>query len=110
MNCVTSSVIAGDEIVGAGRQIFVPEAWQRAEQERDNRLRIVRFRRESRFHCRIGRGRSRRDRLDRGRCDARAANGSRRFRSPLRLSRLANTWPMHEMRLTTAEPVTSVGR
>jgi len=35
--------IAGNEIAGAGRYIFVPEAWQRAERERTGRLSIVKI-------------------------------------------------------------------
>jgi len=34
--------IAGDEIVGAGRYVFIPEDWQRAERERASKLSIVR--------------------------------------------------------------------
>ncbi len=36
-------VVAGDEIAGYGRYVDVPEAWQRAERERDSRLLIVRM-------------------------------------------------------------------
>jgi hypothetical protein len=35
--------IAGNEIAAAGRYIFVPEAWQRAERERAGRLSIVKI-------------------------------------------------------------------
>ena len=35
--------IAGDEITGSGRYVFVPEDWQRAERERAARLNIVRM-------------------------------------------------------------------
>jgi hypothetical protein len=101
-------VIAGDEIVGAGRQIFVPEAWQRAEQERDNRLRIVKISSGIAFFIAglaavvlgvIG--------WTQGRCDARATKWVAAFSFAVALVTLANTWPMHEMQLTTAEPVTS---
>jgi hypothetical protein len=33
--------IAGDEVVGAGRYVFVPEAWQRAETDRAGRLSVA---------------------------------------------------------------------
>ncbi len=36
-------VVAGDEIAGYGRYVDVPEAWQRAERERDSRFLIVRM-------------------------------------------------------------------
>ena len=35
--------IAGDEVASAGRYIFVPEDWQRAERERAGRLRIAKM-------------------------------------------------------------------
>ncbi|HEV2976147.1 MAG TPA: CPBP family intramembrane glutamic endopeptidase [Casimicrobiaceae bacterium] len=35
--------LAGDEVVGWGRYIFVPEAWNRAERDRASRLGIVRI-------------------------------------------------------------------
>ncbi len=35
--------IAGDEVVGAGRYVHVPETWLRAERERDGRLTLLRF-------------------------------------------------------------------
>src|SRR5215472_11158283 len=35
--------IAGDEVAGAGRYIFVPEDWQRAERERASRLSIAKI-------------------------------------------------------------------
>jgi hypothetical protein len=38
-----SVTLAGDEIVGAGRFVHVPEAWLRAERERSGRLQIVKI-------------------------------------------------------------------
>ena len=35
--------IAGDEIVGAGRFVHVPESWQRAERERSGRMQIAKM-------------------------------------------------------------------
>ena len=35
--------IAGDELAGSGRYVFVPEAWQRSERERTGRLNIVKI-------------------------------------------------------------------
>ena len=35
--------VAGDEVVAAGRSIFVPETWLRAETERDHRLQVVKL-------------------------------------------------------------------
>jgi Type II CAAX prenyl endopeptidase Rce1-like len=35
--------LAGDEPTFAGRTVFVPEAWQRAETERDNQLQVVKL-------------------------------------------------------------------
>jgi len=37
------ALIAGNEIAGSGRTIFVPEDWQRAERERASRLSIVKI-------------------------------------------------------------------
>ena len=34
--------LAGDEVVSAGRSLFVPEAWQRSESERDGRRELIR--------------------------------------------------------------------
>jgi hypothetical protein len=36
-------VVAGDEVVSAGHAVFVPEAWERAQVERDERLQGVRL-------------------------------------------------------------------
>jgi hypothetical protein len=36
-------MLTGDEVASAGRSVFVPEAWQRAETERDNRLQVVKY-------------------------------------------------------------------
>jgi hypothetical protein len=101
-------IIAGDEIVGAGRMIFVPEAWQRTEQERDNRLRIVKISSGIAFFIAglaavvlgvIG--------WTHGRCDARAVKWVAALSFVVALLTLANTWPMREMGLTTTEPITS---
>ena len=35
--------ISGDEVTGSGRLIHVPEEWQRAERQRDNRMSIVKI-------------------------------------------------------------------
>jgi hypothetical protein len=35
--------IAGDEVVSAGRSVFVPEAWQRAESEKDAQRQLLRI-------------------------------------------------------------------
>ena len=100
--------IAGDEIVGAGRAIFVPEAWQRAERERDNRLRIVKLSSGIAFVIAglaavvlgvIG--------WTHRRCDARALKWVAAISFAIALLTLANTWPILEMRLATTEPVMS---
>ncbi|HQR11926.1 MAG TPA: CPBP family intramembrane metalloprotease [Casimicrobiaceae bacterium] len=36
-------VVAGDEVVAAGRTVFVPETWLRAETERDERLQVLKL-------------------------------------------------------------------
>src|SRR5204863_6290391 len=36
-------VVAGDEVVLAGRSVFVPETWRRAEAEREGRRQLAKF-------------------------------------------------------------------
>jgi len=100
--------IAGDEIAGSGRLIHIPEAWQRAEQERDNRLSIVKISAGIVFLLAglagivlgvLG--------WTKGRCDTQAVKWVAALSFVLALSALANAWPLVGMQLSTAEPVGS---
>src|SRR5207244_11562433 len=96
--------IAGDEVAGSGRLIHVPEAWQRAEQERNNRLSIVKISAGIVFLLAglaaivlgvLG--------WTKGRCDTRAAKWVAGLSFVLALLALAHTSPLVWMRLSTAE-------
>jgi hypothetical protein len=100
--------IAGDEIAGSGRLIHVPEVWQRAEQERDNRLSIVKISAGIVFLLAglaaivlgvLG--------WTKGRCDTRAVKWVAALSFVLAVLALANTWPLVGIQLSTAEPVGS---
>ncbi|MEO8752922.1 MAG: CPBP family intramembrane glutamic endopeptidase, partial [Casimicrobiaceae bacterium] len=102
----TRVVVAGDEVVLAGRSVFVPEAWERVESEREGRRQLAKL-------CSIvvialaaigaliyavvawGKGRS----------DRRASRWVAGMALLLVLAGAANNWPVAAMQLKTAEPV-----
>ena len=99
--------ISGDEIAGAGRFVHVPEAWMRAEEERDNRLQVVGLAAVVVFFA---------PGLPRSSSASSACQASRRcalawivFAVTLVIAMLsaANNWPSLAMRLLTTEPVAS---
>jgi hypothetical protein len=100
--------IAGDEAVGAGRVVHVPEEWLRAEQKRDNRLRIVKMGAGIAMFLAgfaalvlgiLG--------WTRGRCDMRAAWWVAGVMFASSVAGLVNAWPLQSMQLRTAEPLAS---
>ena len=100
--------LGGDEVTGSGRVVHVPEAWLRAEQERDRWRQVVRMSAGIVFMIAgfvafvlgvIA--------WTRGRCDTRAAWWVGGLAMALAMASLANGWPLTAMRLDTAEPVTS---
>jgi hypothetical protein len=101
-------VLAGDEIISAGRSVFVPEAWQRAETERDNRLQVLQY--AASFAVALGALAALVFAViswNRGHCDRRAllAVGALTFGGGV--IDLANAWPEAALQLRTAEPVAS---
>jgi len=98
--------IAGDEVATAGRSLFVPEAWQRAEAERAGQRQLLRI-------LSVG--------LiatvsvaalvfavvawSRHRSDRRALVGMALVVALMTLAGSANNWPQHAFDLKTAEPV-----
>ena len=100
--------IAGDEVTGAGRIVHVPEAWQRAERERDNRRQIVRMSAGVLFMIAgfvaliLGIVA-----WSRGRCDTRAVKWVGSVSFVLAVAGFANAWPQTTMSLRTAEPLTT---
>jgi hypothetical protein len=101
-------VLAGDEVVSAGRSVFVPEAWQRAETERDNRLQVLKY--AAFFAVALGGLAALVFAViswNRGHCDRRAllVVGALTFVGGV--VDLANAWPEAALQLKTAEPVAS---
>ena len=101
-------MVTGDQVAGSGRIIYVPEAWQRAERERDNRHQIVKLSAAIIVSIAglaavvlgvIG--------WTRGRCDTRAMRLAAALTFVLAIVGLANAWPLQAMQLRTAEPVAS---
>ena len=101
-------VLAGDEVVSSGRSVFVPEAWQRAETERDNRLQVVKLAGvlvavlgalAALVFAVIS--------WNRGQCDRRALLAVGLLIFAVGAIDLANAWPEMALQLRTAEPVTS---
>ncbi len=98
--------IAGDEVVGTGRYVHVPETWVRAERERAGRLTLVRLA--------IG-GAVLAAAIAalifavvawaRGRSDRRALVALIAFSFALSLAAAADAWPQAAMSLSTAEPL-----
>jgi len=104
----TQVVLAGDEVVSAGRSVFVPEAWLRAETERDNRLQVVKYAAflavalgalAALVYAVIS--------WNQGRCDRHAMLVVGALTFAMGVIDLANAWPEAAMQLRTAEPVAS---
>jgi len=101
-------VLAGDEVVSAGRSVFVPEAWQRSETERDNHLQVVRF--AALFAVALGALAALVFAViswNRGHCDRRALHVVGALTFVVGVIDLANAWPETALQLRTTEPVAS---
>ncbi len=99
-------VLAGEEVVSAGRSVFVPEAWQRAETERDNRLQIVKL--AGVFAAVLGALAALVFAViswNHGRCDKRALFMVGALVFTVGMIDFVNAWPEMAMHLQTAEPV-----
>ena len=101
-------LLAGDEVASAGRSVFVPEAWQRAETERDSRLEDVKY--AGGFAVALGALGALIFAViswNHGHCDKRAlfAVGGLAFATAV--VDMANSWREIAMQLSTAEPVAS---
>jgi len=98
--------VAGDEVVSAGRYVHVPEAWQRAEREREGRLTIVKLILGAAFAlAALAALVAAILHWTRGHCDRRALIGVTAAALAMTLAGIANHWPRIAMGLATAEPV-----
>jgi hypothetical protein len=100
-------VVAGDEVVLAAHSVFVPEAWQRSEVEREGRRQLAKISSivviglaaiAALIYAVIA--------WSKGRSDRRAFRWVTGI-SLLMLAGSANNWPVVAMQLKTAEPVTN---
>ena len=101
-------LLAGDEVASAGRSVFVPEAWQRAETERDNRLQVVKY--AGVFATALGALAALIFAViswNHGHCDKRALFVVGALAMIVAVVDMANSWPEIAMQLSTAEPVAS---
>ncbi len=101
-------LLAGDEVASAGRSVFVPEAWQRAETERDNRLQVVKY--AGVFATALGALAALIFAViswNHGHCDKRALFVVGALAMIVAVIDMANSWPEIAMQLSTAEPVAS---
>jgi hypothetical protein len=98
--------VAGDEVVIAGRSMFVPEAWRRAESEREGRRQVVKLSSivaialaaiAALVYAVIA--------WSRGRSDRRAFLWAGGLSLAMAVVGGANNWPAHAFALKTAEPV-----
>jgi hypothetical protein len=98
--------VAGDEVVAVGRFVHVPEAWQRAERDREGRLTIVKLALGVAFAlAALAALVSAVLHWTRGDCDRRALTRVAAIAFALSLVGIANYWPRIAMGLTTTEPV-----
>ncbi|MEO8346418.1 MAG: type II CAAX endopeptidase family protein [Betaproteobacteria bacterium] len=100
--------VAGDEVAAAGRTVFVPEAWLRAETERDDRLQIMKL--TGIFAVALGALAALVFAViswNRGHCDRRAMILVGMIIAVVAVIDLGNDWPDMLMQLQTAEPVAS---
>jgi hypothetical protein len=98
--------LAGDEAISAGRTVFVPEAWQRAETERDNQLQVVKI--AGGFAIALGALAALIFAViswNLGHVDKRALGIVGAIVVAVAVIDLGNSWPETAMRLQTAEPV-----
>lgn len=101
-------VLAGNEVVSAGRSVFVPEAWQRAETERENRLQVVKL--AAGFAAALAALAALVFAViswNHGHCDRRALLAVSALVFTGAVIDLANGWPEIALQLRTAEPVAS---
>jgi hypothetical protein len=100
--------VSGDEVSGAGRFVYVPEAWTRGERELDNRLQVVALAGVAVFFAAalaalvvgiLG--------WVRHRVDTRALAIVFAVTFILALLSVANAWPGIAMQLSTTEPLAS---
>ena len=99
-------MLAGDEVVLAGRSVFVPEGWQREETERDHRLQVVKY--AAFYAVALGALAALVFAViswNRGHCDRRALLAVGTLTFVVGLIDLANAWPEAGMQLRTAEPL-----
>jgi Ca2+/Na+ antiporter len=100
--------IAGDEVVGSGRAVFIPEAWRRAEQARDSQWAAAKVAVGILVAC-VGIGalfvgiRS----FTAAPTDARAGFGVGLISFVATLIGAANAWPAFAYGLSTTDPVTT---
>ncbi len=101
-------VVAGDEVVAAGRTVFVPETWLRAETVRDERLQILKL--TGIFAVALGALAALVFAViswNRGHCDKRAMALAGALAMAVAVIDLGNDWPDMLMGLQTTEPVVS---
>ncbi len=100
--------IAGDEVVGEGRYIFVPEAWQRAETDRAGRLAVAKSVVAMALIVLVVAALvSSIIAWSRGRFDRRAFWIASLIMLAAAAINTVNQWPLLGMHLSTAEPVTT---
>lgn len=100
--------IAGDEAVSAGRYVFVPEEWQRAERDRSGRLGIAKnIVAMAVIVVTIAALIAAIVSWSRGRFDRRAFWLTSSMLLAAGIVNTVNQWPLLGMRLSTAEPVTT---
>ncbi len=101
-------VVAGDEVVAAGRTVFVPEEWLRAETERDDRHQVMKL--AGIFAVALGALAALIFAViswNRGHCDKHAMFLVGSTAMGVAVADLVNGWPDMMMQLQTAEPVAS---
>ena len=100
--------IAGDEVVGSGRYVFVPEAWQRAETDRAGRLGVAKnMVAIAVVVVVIAALIASIVAWSRGRFDRRAFWIAATLMLSAAAINVVNQWPLLGMRLSTTEPVTT---
>jgi Type II CAAX prenyl endopeptidase Rce1-like len=100
--------IAGDEVVGSGRYVFVPEAWQRAETDRAGRLSVAKnMVAMAIIVVVIAALIASIVAWSRGRFDRRAFWIAATLMLLAAALNIVNQWPLLGMRLSTTEPVTT---
>lgn len=101
-----SVAIAGDEIVGAGRYVHVPESWLRAEREREGRAENAKIAAGLLFAlAAIAALGVAVNAWMRGHCDTRASGLALAITLGAAAAGIAVMWPVFAIRLKTTEPV-----